>query len=135
MREKRALVYSVGAQTSSLRGSGALFAYAGTTAPRAAETLQVMKAELLRLGGDVTQEEIDRARTGLKAHLLMDQESTSSRVRELLEDVYYENRIVSVAEAVRKIDAVSVDDVKNYWNSHPVEPYALVTLGRAPLET
>ena len=134
VREKRALVYSVGAYAVSLRNIGAIYAYAGTTAPRAKETLQVLKAELARLGQDVTQEEIDRARIGLKAHLLMDQESTSSRAREILDDVYYEGRIIPLSEVVDKINAVTVDQVKEYWTSHPYEPYALVTLGREPLE-
>jgi predicted Zn-dependent peptidase len=134
IREKRALVYSVGAQAVSLRGSGAVYAYAGTTAPRAKETLTLLKAELQRLGQDVNTEEIERAKVGFKAHLLMDQESTGSRSRELLDDVYYENRVVPVAEVVRKIDAVTLDDVKRYWSAHPFDPYTLVTLGREPLE-
>jgi hypothetical protein len=41
---------------------------------------------------------------------------------------------VPVAEVVQKIDAVTVKDVTEYWNSHPVEPYALVMVGRAALE-
>jgi predicted Zn-dependent peptidase len=134
VREKRALVYSVGAQAASLRGSGICYAYAGTTAPRAAETLQVMTHELKRLGDDLTQEEIERAKVGFKAHMLMDQESTGSRARELLDDVYYENRVVPVPEVVNAINKVSLDDVKNYWLSHPVEPYSLVTLGREALQ-
>ncbi|MCY3019919.1 MAG: pitrilysin family protein [Planctomycetota bacterium] len=134
VREKRGLVYSVGAQTISLRGSGVVYVYAGTTTPRAAETLQVLKAELARLGQDATQEELERAKIGLKAHLLMDQESTSHRARQLLDDVYYESRAVPVAEIVQKINAVTVDDVKRYWTTHPFEPYALVMLGREALE-
>jgi len=134
VREKRGLVYAVGAQAISLRGSGAVYAYAGTTAPRAAETLQVLKAELARLGQDVTQEEIERAKVGLKARMLMDQESTYHRAREMLDDVFYEGRTVPVGEIVRKIDAVMLEDVKTYWNSHPVEPYSLVILGREALE-
>lgn len=134
VREKRALVYSVGASSVSLRGAAATYAYAGTTAPRAAETLKVLKHELVRLGQDLTQEECDRAKIGFKAHLLMDQESTGSRVRELLDDVYYEGRVVPVAEVVERIKTVSADEVMRYWNKHPVEPYALVTLGREALE-
>jgi predicted Zn-dependent peptidase len=134
VREKRALVYAVGAQAVSLRGSGAIYAYAGTTAPRAAETLSVIKTELQRLGEDVNAEEIERAKVGFKAHLLMDQESTGSRARELLDDIYFENRVIPVSEVTRQIDAVSVDDVKRYWTAHPFDPYTLVTLGRTALE-
>ena len=64
----------------------------------------------------------------------MDQESTRARAKELLDDVYYDDRVVPVAEVIRKINAVTVEDVKAYWAAHPVEPYALVTLGREVLE-
>jgi len=134
VREKRALVYSVGAQTISMRKNGCVCAYAGTTTPRAKETLQVIKGELARLGNDVTQEEINRARVGVKAHMLMDQESTGARARELLDDIFYDNRIVPLQEIIDKVDAVTLDQVKHYWTSHPYEPYTLVTLGREPLE-
>ena len=133
VREKRALVYSVGAQAVSLRGAGAVYAYAGTTAPRAQETLTVLKAELARLGRDLTQEEVDRARVGYKAHLLMDQESTGARARELLDDLSFENRVIPVAEVIEKINAVTVESVKTYWAAHPVDPCTLVTLGNAAL--
>jgi predicted Zn-dependent peptidase len=134
VREKRALVYSVGAHSVAMRSAGATYAYAGTTAERAKETLKVLKEELMRLGHDVTQEEVDRAKVGLKAHLLMDQESTPSRARELLDDIFLEGRIIPLQEIVNKINAVTAEDVKRYWTAHPVEPYSLVTLGREALE-
>jgi predicted Zn-dependent peptidase len=52
----------------------------------------------------------------------------------MLDDVFYEGRVVPASEIVQKIDAVTLDDVKTYWNSHPVEPYSLVILGREALE-
>lgn len=134
VREKRSLVYSVGAQMFSFRTGGVIYAYAGTTALRAAETLKVLKAELANLPNGLTEEELSRARAGYKAHLLMDQESTGSRARQLLDDVYYENRIVPLSEVLGKLDAVRVEDVQRYWHSHPVDPCALVTLGRDALE-
>ncbi len=134
VREKRALVYSVGAQSSSLRGTGVCYAYAGTTAKRAAETLSVLKAELKRMPLDVTEEEVERAKIGFKSHLLMDQESTGSRARELLDDVYFLNRVVPVPEVIQRIDAVKVMAVKSFGESHPIEPCTLVTIGREALE-
>ena len=134
VREKRALVYSVGAQSSSLRGAGVCYAYAGTTAKRAAETLSVLKAELKRMPTDVTEEEVERAKIGFKSHLIMDQESTGARARELLDDVYFHNRIIPVAEVIQRIDAVKAADVRAFGASHPIEPCTLVTLGRDALE-
>jgi predicted Zn-dependent peptidase len=134
VRERRALVYSVGAQSSSLRATGVCYAYAGTTAKRAQETLTVLKAELMRLPKDVTEEEVERARIGVKAHLLMDQESTGTRVRELLDDLYFQNRILSMEELIAQIDGVTVKDVKTFWTAYPIEPYALVTIGKEMLK-
>ncbi|HYF49980.1 MAG TPA: pitrilysin family protein [Planctomycetota bacterium] len=133
VREKRALVYSVGAQASSMRDAGLIYAYAGTTAPRAKETLEVIRAELRRLGQDLTQEELDRARVGVKANLLMDQESTAARARELLDSVFFEDRVVSLQESIDRLNGVTVKQVCDYWNAHPPEPYALATIGNAPL--
>ncbi|OYW11290.1 MAG: hypothetical protein B7Z55_19535, partial [Planctomycetales bacterium 12-60-4] len=50
VREKRGLCYSVYATLSTLRDRGAVLCYAGTTNERAQETLDVMLAELTRLG-------------------------------------------------------------------------------------
>ncbi len=41
VREKRGLVYSVSASSHSLHDCGSVMCYAGTTAPRAQETLEV----------------------------------------------------------------------------------------------
>ena len=55
-----ALVYTVYAMCHSLRDRGAILAYAGTTAERAQETLDVMLAELKGLYNGITADEIDR---------------------------------------------------------------------------
>ena len=87
---------------ASSRVEWACYAYAGTTAKRAAETLSVL-AELKRMPTDDRREV--NAKIGFKAHLLMDQESTD-RARELLDDIYFLNRVVPVSGDER-IDAVS----------------------------
>ena len=50
VRERRGLCYSVHASLSSLRDEARVFCYAGTTAERAQETLDVTVSELKRLG-------------------------------------------------------------------------------------
>ena len=61
VREKRGLVYSVGASYSSLKGLGSIFGYAGTSNERAQATLDCFITELHRLTQGVTKEELDRA--------------------------------------------------------------------------
>ena len=59
VREKRGLCYSVYASYHTLRDRGAVFCYAGTSAERAQETLDVTLGELVRLA-----EGIEDARAG-----------------------------------------------------------------------
>ena len=63
VREKRGLCYSVGASYQTFKDRACILCYAGTTAERAQETLDVTLTELRRLADGVTQEEV-RARAG-----------------------------------------------------------------------
>src|SRR5678810_966559 len=71
IREKRALVYNVWAGYSSLKGQGSILGYAGTSNDRAQATLETFITELHRFSEGVTKEELDRAKTGLKAATIM----------------------------------------------------------------
>ena len=62
-----------------MKDRGAILGYAGTTAPRAQETLDVMLAEIHKLQQGITQDELDRARIGMKSGIVMQGESTSAR--------------------------------------------------------
>ena len=79
IREKRGLCYSVSAGYSSLKGSGSIFGYAGTSNDRAQATLDCFIGEIHRLQDGVTEAELARAKTGLKASTIMQGESTSAR--------------------------------------------------------
>src|SRR6185437_2920031 len=65
VREKRGLVYHVGAGARGYRGAGLVLAYAGTTPERRQECLDVMVEEISRMPQGVTEAELARARTGL----------------------------------------------------------------------
>ena len=68
VREKRGLCYSVYASYEGQRDRAALICLAGTSTERAQQTLDVMVAELKRLGeGGVEQEELETMRAGSRA--------------------------------------------------------------------
>ena len=79
VRENRGLCYAVQASCHSLRDRGSVLCYAGTTAERAQETLDVVLAELLRLGQGIAQDELDRLKAKLKSSVIMSQESSTAR--------------------------------------------------------
>lgn len=129
VREKRGLVYNVSAGYSSLKGRGSIFGYAGTSNERAQATLDCFISELHRLTKGVTEAELKRAKTGLKASTIMSGESTSARAGAIAHDFYMRGRIRTLEEIKRKIDAVTVERVNAYLAKTPPGPFTIVTVG------
>jgi predicted Zn-dependent peptidase len=133
VREKRGLCYSVGASYSSLKEFASIFGYAGTSNDRAQATLDCFIAELHRLSDGVTNEELDRAKIGLKASTIMTGESTSARAGTIAADFFVRGRIRTLEEIKAAIDAVTVDQVNDYLKRNKPGPFTIVTVGPKPL--
>ena len=135
VREKRGLCYSVYASYESHRDRAALLCYAGTSTDRAQETLDVMLAELDRLGRDgIEPEELDTMRAGLKSSLIMAQESSMSRSGSLASDWYFLNRVRPLEEISAELDGLTPESVSEYAiNFKDRHELTIVTLGPTPL--
>jgi predicted Zn-dependent peptidase len=129
VREKRGLVYSVWAGYSSLKGAGAILGYAGASNDRAQTTLDTFLAEIHRLGGGVTAEELARAKVGLKAATIMQEESTSARSGAIAHDFFMRGRIRTLDEIKSAIDDVELDRLNAYLKSNQPGPFTIVTVG------
>lgn len=134
VREKRGLCYSVGASYSSLKGYGSVMGYAGTSNDRAQATLDCLVAELLRLSEGVSADELDRARIGLKASIIMSGESTSGRSGAIAHDYFIRGRIRTLDEISAALDAVSVDQVNEYLKKNRPGPFTVVIVGPKELK-
>ena len=134
VREKRGLVYSVYASYAGQKDRGDILAYAGTTAPRAQETLDVLLAELHRLSEGATENEFDRARVGMKSGLVMQGESTGARAAAIASDVYVHGAPRRLADTAAQIDAVTLDGLNAFVAAHPPGPMTIVTIGPEALE-
>jgi predicted Zn-dependent peptidase len=134
VREKRGLCYSVFATLNSLRDQGRVLCYAGTTAERAQETLDVTLAELVRLGEGISQDELDRCKARAKSSLIMQQESSSSRASSIARDWYHLGRVETLDEVREKIQALTVKMLLQHIAGHPAKDFTILTLGPEPLE-
>lgn len=133
VRERRGLCYAVSASYRSLLDRGAVFAYAGTTSERAAETLEVLTAELRRLSDGVERDEFDRAVVGLKTRLVMMGESTGARASALAGDEFLLGGPRTLEEVADEIDAVTLDRLNEFVASRRPEEMTIVNIGPAPL--
>lgn len=129
VREKRGLCYSVYASYAGMRDRGAVLGYAGTTTPRAQETLDVFIAELHRLAKGVEANELQRALVGMKARLVMQGESSGARAGAIAADQYVHGRPRTLAELTDRIDTVTLEDVNRFVAEHPAQDLTLVTIG------
>jgi predicted Zn-dependent peptidase len=111
VREKRGLAYSVYAFNYANFDSGIFGVYAGTTEDKTNELLDVVCDELIKATKKITDIELKRSLSQLKASLLMSQESTNSRSQKLGGDILAFGRIIPHSEIIRKISEITKADL------------------------
>jgi predicted Zn-dependent peptidase len=132
VREKRGLCYSVYASYEGQRDRAALLGYAGTSAERAQQTLDVILAEIERLSRDgVALDELQTMRAGLKSSLIMAQESSMSRSGALTSDWHFLGRVRPIEEIAAALDALTPEAVSDYA-AGLVQPQELTVLTLGP---
>jgi len=129
VREKRGLCYAVGANYKTLKDYAGVACYAGTTPDKAQQTLDVILDQFRILKNGITDDEIQRAKVGLKTSLIMQSESTYARSSGIAADHFLLCRIRRLDEIREKIEALSVDSVQDFLKRHPFEDFTVVTLG------
>ena len=134
VRERRGLCYSVYASYHTLRDRGAVFCYAGSTAERAQETLDVTLGELRRLGRGIEDHELDRLKARIKSALVMQQESSSARSTSVARDWYHLGAVRTLDELGRLVDGLTCSSINAYLAEHPPRDFTVVTLGSRALE-
>jgi predicted Zn-dependent peptidase len=129
VREKRGLCYTVYASYHTLRDRASVLCYAGTTAERAQETLDVTLGELKRLAAGIEPNELSRLKARVKSSLVMQQESSSSRSSSIARDWYHLGRVRTLDEIGQLVDALTCDSINAYLAAHPPSDFTIVTLG------
>ncbi|MDZ7618653.1 MAG: insulinase family protein, partial [Patescibacteria group bacterium] len=135
VREKRGLCYSVSATHHTLRDRAGVFCYAGTSADRAQETLDVTLAELRRLAEGVMPDELGRLKARIKSSLIMQQESSATRSGAIAIDWYHLGRVRGVAELNALVDGLNCESINAYLTANPPRDFTVATVGPNPLET
>lgn len=114
VREKRGLCYSIYAQAGAYADTGMTTIYAGTSGAQVAELADITIDELKRAAEDMNSTEIARARTQMKAGMVMGLESPSSRAERQARMLSIWDHIPDLSETVDRIDSVTDDDVRRF---------------------
>ncbi len=134
VREKLGLVYWVGAWQEFPRHVGMIFMGASAKAERAEQTARAMLKEADRLGEDITEEELNRVKTGIIAKSQTHGDITQARTSELSSDLFHYGRPIPLDEKNARIAAVTVSDVRQYLAEHPRGELCMMTLGPQALD-
>jgi predicted Zn-dependent peptidase len=113
IREERGMAYSIYSDLSPYRDTGTLLVYAGTSAGKALEVVDLILDEFRKLKQEpLTGEELTRAKDQVKGNMLMGLESSNARMANLARQEMYFREFITVDEIIARIGEVSVAQVQ-----------------------
>jgi len=113
VREKRGLAYAVFSGLSAYRDTGSMTIYAGCANDAVGELIDVVITELRRMKGEpLDAAELRRAKDHLKGSLMLNLESTSSRMSHIARQEIYFDRQFGLDETLDGVERVTVDDIQ-----------------------
>jgi predicted Zn-dependent peptidase len=131
VREDRGLVYTIFASATPFNDCGYLSIYAAASTEQLDETIAATMDELKRIKNEpIEEEELRRNKDQLKASLMLNLESTSSRMSSLAQQEMTLGRFTSPDEIIAQVDAVTAEDLRLVANSiFKAEELAVTVLG------
>ncbi|MFP5204569.1 MAG: M16 family metallopeptidase [Acidobacteriota bacterium] len=112
IREERGMAYSVYSDLSPYRDTGTLCVYAGTSAAKVPQVVELIVSEFRKLKEiPLTGEELTRAKDQVKGNVLLGLESSNSRMANLARQEMYFRHFFTVDEIIARIDQVTAAQV------------------------
>ena len=129
IREKRGMAYAIYAYLQCYTDGGLFGVYAGTDKSQVEELVPLIFAQIKEISGGLLDTEIARARSQIKAGILMSLESTSSRSEQLARQMMVFKKPLSIEDTIAKVEAVDEDAIKRVADRLLASPPTLTTLG------
>ena len=130
IREDRGLAYAVHSFRMAFVEAGSVGVYVGTTPSQAPEVLKLIRGEFDKVRDTgITAEELERAKGYVKGALVLSLEDATSRMTRLGRSEITELEHYSIDDVVRRIEAVSLDDVQSVAGDLYRGPYVLGAVG------
>ncbi len=130
IRENLGLVYGIGSFHSSHRDGGCFGIQAATTPENIQKVLKASALELSKVKKDLQAHEIKRAKTQLKAGILMSLENVSSRVEQIARQMMVFDHILDVKEIEEKIEQVSLGQITGFIDDILDDSIAFAAIGK-----
>ena len=112
VREKRGLCYSVFSFGSAYEDVGQVGVYAATSPEHSNELMSLTTDIMMSVAREVSEAEVARAKAQLKASLVMNLESASSRADQIARQFLAFGQVPAISTLVTKIEAVTAEQVR-----------------------
>lgn len=118
IREDKGLAYTVQSYSSLYKDAGLFCIYTALAPASQAECLTLIRTELdnIKQNG-FSSEELVRGKEQLKAGIIMDLESTSSRMKLLAKNEIFKTGETDIDSIIKRIDTVTGEDIRELANS------------------
>jgi predicted Zn-dependent peptidase len=132
IREERGLAYAIYSDLSPYSDTGSLCVYAGTSAGKALEVVDLVMAEFRNLKENpLSEEELKRGKDQLKGNILMGLESSNSRMANLARQEMYFHQFFTAEEVIARIETVTAEQIQGMAKRLFIpERIAITLLGR-----
>jgi predicted Zn-dependent peptidase len=130
IREKRGLAYSVHSFSSSHKYNGTFGIYAATSPNKLSELSDIASTELLKMREYISEKEFKRTKAQFKSSLIMSRESNSSYCEQIVNQTLIFKRPIGHDEILKKIDAVTMDEIKALTDRLLSSRASIVTVGK-----
>ncbi len=114
VRERRGLSYYVRTNSDHYLDAGYLATYAGADPKRIDEAIKVVAEEYIKVGqkGEVTEEELKKAKEYIKGHFVLELEDTRSSAVMYASQEILQNKLTDPQGIIEKIDNVTLSDIQ-----------------------
>jgi predicted Zn-dependent peptidase len=113
IREERGMAYAIYSDLSPYSDTVSLCVYAGTSANKALECIDLILAEFRNLKEVLlSDEELTRAKDQLKGNILMGLESSNSRMANLARQEMYFHQFFTAEEVIVRVEAVTAEQIQ-----------------------
>jgi predicted Zn-dependent peptidase len=134
VREERGLAYAVGTEMALYSGAGSLSAFAASAPGTMDQVIEVIGRVFDDVtGGDISDEEVSRAKEALETDLLLSADEPLARMGRLGADALLLDAVVEVSERAALIESITMTEVLETASSLLTGPRVASLVG--PLES
>lgn len=130
IREKRGLTYSVYSYASQHAPTGLVGVYAGCQPKKVDEVLRLARDVLADVAtSGISAEELERGKGQLRGGMVLGLEDTSARMSRIAKSELVYDELPSVDELLRRVAAVTLDEVREVAAEYLTAPPVLAVVG------